>query len=194
MRRWKERSLIRYSTPTLKFLLLGVGALGLSGVVKLVEYMLNVLRNTFELPGHTNLSTYIHIMIVIAALAIVLIIVERATRSDVRQIRYMVIRRLCKYKYGNPLQLQDGEIEPKVEVKEQDHGYRIRVSCPSAEFEKVASLESTLSDCLTGKFNGFAVIAKSEDVASRYVDYFIENEAENSGKQEIYNSLEDMRK
>lgn len=194
MRRWRENAPLRYSTPTLKFLLLGSGALGLSAVIKLAEYGLNTVRDVFEISGHADFSLYIYGCIVVASLLVVLAVVEHVTRSDVRQIRYMVIRRLCKYKYGNPLKLKDGELEPKVQVQSQDYGYRVRVTCSSAEFNKVASLESVISDCLIGKFDGYAVTGKEEDVASRYVDYYLDNEAVNSEKQDVYNSLEDMRR
>ena len=194
MRRWREQSLIRYSTPTLKCLLLSAGTLGLSALVKVAEFIVNTFRSVFGISGQADYSMYMYVAIAVACVAVAFAVLERAIRSDERQIRYMIIRRLCKYKYGNPLQLRDGELEPKVQVEKQGYGFRARIACPSADFDKVASLESVISDCLTGKFDGFAVIAKEEDVASRYVDYFIEDEANNVEKQSVYESLEDMKR
>ena len=191
-RRWHEHSPIRYSTPTLKLLLLSVGTLGLAGIVKMAEISINIFFTTLELSGHLNFSAYVYVMLALAVMFIIVAVIERATRKDERQIKYLIIKRLCKYEYGNPLRLKDGELEPKVHVERADIGYRVRVTCPSAEFEKVSSLESVISDCLKGRFEGYAVVSKEEDVASRYVDYYIDNEEENSKRQTVYHSLEDM--
>ena len=185
---------MRYSTPTLKFLLLSVGALGLAGFIKLAEMTSNLFIVALGRSEHLSGSSYVYVILAFAVSFIIVAIVERVTRSDERHIRYLIIKRLCKYEYGNPLRLRDGELEPKVQVQKADIGYRVRVACPSADFEKVASLESVISDCLRGRFEGLAVVSKEEDVACRYVDYFLDDEEANAVRQTVYHSLEDMRR
>ena len=194
MRRWYKRSLVRYSTPTLKFLLLSVGALGLAGFTKLAEMTSNLFIAALGRSEHLNWASYVYVILAFAMTFVIVAIVERVTRSDERHIRYLIIKRLCKYKYGNPLHLKDGELEPKIQVHKTDIGYRVRVSCPSVEFEKVASLDTVISDCLRGRFEGFSVVGKEEDVACRYVDYFLDDEEANAEKQTVYHSLEDMKR
>ena len=62
----------------------------------------------------------------------------------------------------------------------------------SADFDDVASLEMVISGCLRNKYGNYAVVAKDEDIAGRYVDYYIEDVVSNYHKQSVYSSLCDV--
>ena len=192
MNRWYAKGHLKYNTPTLGFMILSAGAIVAGLLITLVEAGSNLVREFFRAPGHTDLSSYVNTAFAVAIIFGIVAFIEKITRSDVRSIRYMVLQKLCKIKYGNPLGLQNGQLGPKVKVEKKDCGFMIRIACPSVDFKKVANLEDDISSCLEGKFEGYAVTGKDEDVASRYVDYIIENEVANVENQSIYDSLDDL--
>lgn len=49
-----------------------------------------------------------------------------------------------------------------------------------------------ISGCLRKRYGNYAVVAKEEDIAGRYVDYFIEDVVSNFYKQSVYSSLSDV--
>ena len=192
MSRWKKSSLFKYSSPTPKILLSGVGALLAAFIVNRFEYILNAIFQLLEINKGFEFGTYENSMIIVAIILFTIAPIEYLIRSDKRHIKYLIIKRLCKVAYGNPLHLIEGEIEPHVYVVKTESGYRIKIECKSALYEDIANLETTISDCLIGRYGNYAVVSKEEDIAGRYVDYYIEDVVTNYNKQSIYYSLDDI--
>ena len=191
--RWRENAIMRYLSPTPKIILLGVVTLMIAGLVKVAEYGVNRIVQYLNYDKMFDFTYCFVTLFVSGFLIIIIAIIEKNTRSDARTIRYTVRHRLCAFSYGNPLHLRDGEIESSVIVKPVDNGgFRIRIECPSAKFEDVAKLESVISDSLRNKYGDYAVTSKSEDVAGRYVDYFIKNVVDDYQKQSLYDSTDDI--
>ena len=93
---------------------------------------------------------------------------------------------------GNPLRLVEGEIEPFIKVSKTKRGFKIMIECQSAKYDDVSSLETTISDSLRNRFGNYAVVSKEEDIAGRYVDYYIEDVVSGYYKQSVYHSMDDV--
>lgn len=192
MGRWRKSAILKYSGPTPKIIFLGVATLLIALFLKGLELAISKFLITLDLGNAVDFSFYYYMLSVIAFILIIIAVVERVTRSDKRHIKVLVKKRLCAYSKGNPLHLKDGEQEPRIDVAEMDRGFKIRIECPSALFEAVSNLESVISDSLRKKYGDYAVVYKEEDVAGRYVDYYIADVVSDFKKQSIYRCIEDI--
>lgn len=190
---WTENSFMRYWLPSSKMLCLGGAALMMSGLVKSLEYFANEFAHFINYDKTFDFSFFVVTFIVVGILAICSALIEKITRSDARSIKHLIRKRLCAFSLGNPLRLRNGEIEPSVTVIPIDKGgFKIRIECASAKFEDVVKLESVISDSLRKKYGNYAVTSKFEDIAGRYVDYFIEDVISKYQDQSIYESIDDV--
>lgn len=192
MGRWSKNKYLRYCSPTPKMVVFGGLLLITAGFVKTTEILLLVITQELRIDRNIDFSAVIKVLLYSSALVFVIAIFENIFRSNKRNIMYMVRKSLCDSSFGNPLHLVDGEIEPCVKVYKTTRGYRITIECLSADFDDVASLETDISGCLRDKFGNYAVVAKEEDIAGRYVDYFIEDVISNYYKQSVYRDLSDV--
>ena len=181
---------IKFYSPTPK-LFLGVGSLLiLSMLILLAEQIVFFLRLFGK--GAANYKIAIISLLSVACILFVVAITEFILRSNKRRIQYLLQRKFCEVKYGNPLNLKEGEYLPVIKVFEHPKGYKIRISCKSAKFSDLLNLDSSISSYLTGRFNNFSVITKTQDIACNYVEYIIQDVVSNANKQIIYNSIEDI--
>ncbi|SFI40131.1 hypothetical protein SAMN04487830_1592 [Pseudobutyrivibrio sp. OR37] len=192
MRGWQKDNLLKYTSPTPKIIILGVGIFIGAGFLKGIEYVSNNLYQLLGKDYSVDFEKYITILFTIGTAIVVIAFIENIVRSDRRKIKYIVRKRLCASRMGNPLHLIEGEIEPDIYVNNIDSGFVIRVECQSAKFDDVANLETVISDCLRKRFGNYAVIAKEEDIAGRYVDYYIEDVIKNYNKQSVYKTISDI--
>lgn len=192
MGRWSKNKYLRYCSLTPKMVVFGGLLLITAGFVKIIEIFLLVITHELQVDRNIDFSVMIKSLLYGAVLIFVIAILENIFRSDKRSIMYMVRKSLCDSSFGNPLHLVDGEIEPRVKVYKTPKGYRITIECLSADFDDVASLETDISGYLRDKFGNYAVVAKEEDIAGRYVDYFIEDVISNYYKQSVYRDLSDI--
>ena len=162
----------KFYSPTPKLFLIGGSLLTLSMLILLAEQIITFFLRLFE-KGAANYKTAIIILLSVACILFVVAITELMLRSNKRRIQYLLQRKFCDVKYGNPLNLKEGEYLPVIKVLEHPKGYKIRISCKSAKF----------SDC---------VIDKTLDIACHYVEYIIQDVVSNANKQIIYNSIEDI--
>ncbi|MBR1816016.1 MAG: hypothetical protein IJ763_04875 [Lachnospiraceae bacterium] len=192
MGRWSKDACLRYCSPTPKIILFGVGFILLAGIVKIFEIFTSEVFRLLRIDIIVDFRLVIAILLIVAYIMGLIAIIEKITRSDERDISYSIINRLCAYNKGNPLNLKDGELEPVIRVNKSDKGYKITVECQSAKFDDVSNLETVISDCLRNKYGNYAVVSKEEDIAGRYVDYYIEDVVTSYNKQSVYNSLNDV--
>lgn len=192
MGRWSKNKYLRYCSPTPKMVIFGGLLLIIAGFVKTTEILLLVITQELRIDRNIDFSVIIKVLLYSSTLIFVITIFEYIFRSNKRDIMYMVRKSLCDSSFGNPLHLVDGEIEPGVKVHKTTRGYKITIECLSADFDDVASLETDISGCLRNKFGNYAVVAKEEDIAGRYVEYFIEDVISNYYKQSIYANLSDV--
>ena len=181
----------KFYSPTPK-LLLGVGSLLIFTIlVLLAEQIVTFFLRLFE-KGAANYKIAIISLLSVACILFVVAITELMLRSNKRRIQYLLQRKFCEVKYGNPLNLKEGEYLPVIKVLEHPKGYKIRISCKSAKFSDLLNLDSSISSYLTGRFDKFCVINKTPDIACNYVEYIIQDVVSNTNKQIIYNSIEDI--
>lgn len=192
MKRWTKDARLKYCSPTPKIMLFGVGVLLASLITKGAEYVVNRL---YQLTKQNSVADYKSLIIVLIGIAMLLLsfaIFENFLRSDKRRIMYIVRNRLCASYMGNPLHLKEGEVEPYVKVSKTECGFKIMIGCQSAKYDDVAGLETTISDSLRNRFGNYAVVSKEEDVAGRYVDYYIEDVVSGYNKQSVYHFIDDV--
>ena len=192
MSRWTRDACLKYCSPTPKIILSGVGILFVSLITKGAEYVVNILH---QLTKQNSIADYKGLIIVLIGIAVFLFsfaVLENFLRSDNRRIMYIVRKRLCASYMGNPLHLKGGEVEPYIKVSKTERGFKIMIECQSAQFDDVSGLETTISDSLRKRFGNYAVVSKEEDVAGRYVDYYIEDVVSGYNKQSVYRSIDDV--
>lgn len=189
---WRRDSYLRYCSVTPKILLFGVVLLVLAGLIKVVELLTLRITKQLRLDIVIDFSNIIVLILLLSVFVFLLTILERIFRSNKRNIMYILRKRLCAVCYGNPLRLKEGEIEPIVIVSRTNKGYKIRVDSISSSFDDVSNLGMEISGCLRKRYGNYAVVAKEEDIAGRYVDYFIEDVVSNFYKQSVYSSLSDV--
>lgn len=177
----------KFYSPTPK-LLLGVGSLLiLSMLILIVTFFLRLFGK-----GAANYKIAIISLLSVACILFVVAITELILRSNKRRIQYLLQQRFCDVKYGNPLNLKEGEYLPVIKVLEHPKGYKIRISCKSAKFSDLLNLDSSISSYLTGRFDKFCVINKTPDIACNYVEYIIQDVVSNTNKQSVYHSIKDI--
>lgn len=189
---WRKDAYLRYCSPTPKIILFGGVLLLFAGLTKLFEKAAVTLCGMFHVGTKIDFTFGIIFFLVTAAFIFVIALIEYVTRSNKRHIKYIVRQRLCASCFGNPLHLKEGELEPFVFVENNPKGYKITVDCMSAEFDDVSGLEMVISGCLRNKFGNYAVVSKEEDIAGRYVDYYIEDVISSFYKQSVYKTLDDV--
>lgn len=192
MNRWRQNAILKYSSPTSKIILLGVGMLLIALIIKTFEFIINQIVVALKLGKTVDFMLFFYLTLATATVIIAIAFIEKITRSDKRNIKYLVKYRLCAYKMGNPLHLRESEIEPKIKVFTEERGFKIRIECASVIFEDVSNIESSITDCLRKKYGDFAVVKKEEDIAGRYVDYYIIDVISDAHKQSVYSSIEDI--
>ena len=192
MSSWRKDSYLRYCSPTPKILLFGVVLLLIAGLSKILELIAICFVRLLHKNTIIDFSNLIAFFLVSSCASLIIAIIEIVLRSTKRDIKYVVRKGLCASCYGNPINLHEGEIEPSVIVTNTDRGYKITVDCISADYDDVASLETVISGYLRNRSANYAVVSKEEDIAGRYVDYYIEDVVANYNKQSVYSSADDV--
>lgn len=192
MSSWRKDSYLRYCSPTPKILLFGVVLLLIAGLSKILELIAICFVRLLHKNTIIDFSNLIAFFLVSSCASLIIAIIEIVLRSTKRDIKYVVRKGLCASCYGNPINLHEGEIEPSVIVTNTDRGYKITVDCISADYDDVASLETVISGYLRNRYANYAVVSKEEDIAGRYVDYYIEDVVANYNKQSVYSSADDV--
>ena len=189
---WRKDSYLRYCSPTPKIMLFGGFLLLLAGLIKIFEYIVFSVCGLLQLDKDIDFTDAIIFLISISALIFVIALIEAVSRGNKKNIKYIVRQAICASCYGNPLNLREGEIEPAVIVSDSPNGYKITIDCMAAKFDDVASLETVISGCLRNKYGVYAVVSKEEDLAGRFVDYYIEDVVSSFYKQSVYKTLDDV--
>ena len=189
---WRKDVYLRYCSPTPKMCIFGGVLLLLAGLTKIFEYAAVTLCGMLQADIKIDFWYGIIFFLGSAAFIFAVALIEYLTRSNKRHIKYIVRQGLCASCFGNPLHLKDGELEPCVVVENSPKGYKITVDCMAADFDDVSSLEMAISGYLRNRYGNYAVVAKEEDIAGRYVEYFIEDVVSSYQKQSVYASIDDV--
>lgn len=104
-----------------------------------------------------------------------LALVLRSALPDTVRIKYYVRRGLLAPQYGNPLHLRNGELLPVIRcVKGKIQGqYIISVSALPATTDDILAVASSVSACLCGRYENYAVIQMEADMAANSAAFII---------------------
>ncbi len=141
---WRRDSNLRYCSPTPKILLFGAVLLLLAGLFKVFEMLAVSIVSQFDNVVIIDLSKTIIILLALSGLSFLTAILENIFRSPKRNIKYMVRKSLCDFRFGNPLHLRDGEIEPFIRVVKTSNGYKIVNGKPLVPCNNFAELVARL--------------------------------------------------
>ena len=98
--------------------------------------------------------------------------------TDAMKIAIQVRRKLCCYRYGNPLHLKEGEILPKIKCKRKEFGiYELTVLATTNTVEEIQEISSSISSSLNRRYKKYAVTVTNVDVAFNEVTFKIEDVA-----------------
>lgn len=93
------------------------------------------------------------------------------------KIKRMVQRGLFYYPLGNPLKLKEGELLPKVKVREIEKGkYEIKIRVTAFSLEDLSNVSSNISSSINNRyFDRYAVISRDSDIAMNWVKFVVED-------------------
>lgn len=93
------------------------------------------------------------------------------------KIKRKIERGLFYYPLGNPLRLKEGELLPRVDVKEVEQGkYEVKIRVTAFSIEDLTNISSNISSSLNDKyFDKYAVIRSDADLAMNYVKFIVED-------------------
>lgn len=177
----KDASLLRFATPSTKITVLGVLALLLSGVFSFLKKLLEHVTVEY-LQDTTLLERLMHqldsvskILLITGMIAVILAIIIRIIMSDATRIRYMVKKGLFCYEYGNPLNLKENELLPKIKCKKIEFGvFELVITATTVTVEEIQNLSSSISSILNKKrYKQYAVTQSATDIAFNEVTFRI---------------------
>ena len=179
-----NKPLLAYVEPSTKLFVLGIPALFLAGMLKVLvsglskvqdSYLINqsLLGNmTAQLDFISKMVFLIFILIIAAASVLHLVLPDSA------KICLMVKRRLFDASYGNPLHLKEGERLPTVRCKRVGkEGFEVGITATSCTVEAIQAVSSDISSSLNRKYRQYAVVWTDTDAAFNKVIFRLEDVA-----------------
>lgn len=164
--------------------ILGMLFYGLATYYGTVEYISDAFCHTLFSTGHLLTSIGI-------SLSIVGVIVYWKTPTE-HKLKCMVERRLCSSRFGNPLNLNNGEICPKITVSKDRLSlkYIIKIHANSRTVLDLIDTLPAISSSLTGSFENYAVVWTDTDIASNSVSFIIDDVTQS--KKIIIHDIEEL--
>lgn len=168
---------LAYAPPAVNLLVLGLVALVLGGVLALGCHG---LASAADVP---ILGTVVRgmgqaaaVALGIGVAALVAAAVVHRLQPDSAKIRHKVRRALCHPRYGNPLQLRDGELLPGVNCKDIGNGvYELTIEARSCTVETITDAASAISTAINGRYVRYAVTQSDAGVAHDKVVFRLED-------------------
>ena len=179
MRHYRKEAVVGYMGPAGKLALAGSMLALLSLLCKLTSmidgsniYLISSAITTvsFWAGRFSKIAVYTTIIIFVAALVFVFIEPKPSRISRAVKTALFISNR------GNPLNLKDGEILPKVQVKPCGEGrYKITISAGTCPIESIEKASSSISSALRGRFENYAVTERESDLAFNTVTFTVED-------------------
>lgn len=179
MRHYRKEAVVGYMVPAGKMVLAGTMLALISLMSKIVSMMdgtkLYLLSSYLEsltiwAGRFSKITFYITALMLIGALILAF------AESNASRIRRAVMTALFIPSRGNPLNLKDGELLPKVQVKPCGEGrYKIIISAGTCPVESIEKVSSSISSALKGRFENYAVTARESDLAFNRVTFTVED-------------------
>lgn len=177
----KNTPALSFMQPSTKVMVLGIILVFFSWLIWLMKIGFNRLEDIVSIDLYVVnqylLSAYRLFFTIGVALLVFSVVVGLLT-TDAMKIAIRVRKKLCCYRYGNPLHLKEGEILPKIKCKRKDIGvYELTVLATTNTVEEIQEISSSISSSLNRRYKKYAVTVTSTDVAFNEVTFKIEDVA-----------------
>lgn len=181
-RYYKKDAIELYFLPShIKLLIWGGFMLCLSIIVMFMCYMidnitlqlfpLNLKNCLYDVTRDLTVLFFVGTMVI----TILSIVVYKKTSEETRIIN-MIKKSLFCPKFGNPLNLKDGQKLPKIECISNDFGvYTLSIYAGSVSIELLEGISCIISASLNDKFEKYAVTSVVVDMSFNKVSYKIED-------------------
>lgn len=158
------------------FFLIGVGIL--QAFIYGYEHICT--ETAFLNPDSTFIQNVGKVQVFVLALAVVTFVVALLLHFLLPtriKIKRMVQRGLFYYPLGNPLKLKEGELLPKVKVREIEKGkYEIKIRVTAFSLEDLSNVSSNISSSINNRYyDRYAVISRDSDIAMNWVKFVVED-------------------
>lgn len=177
-----SHSALYYENPATISIVVGFFFGVLEGILQLFEYgYKRVSMDTDFLNPSSNLIQTVErlqgCMIVLVVMMFILSILLHFLLPTKIKIKRMVQRGLFYYPLGNPLNMKEGELLPRVKVKEIEKGkYEIKIRVTAFGLENLANVSSNISSSINNRnFDRYAVISTDSDIAMNWVKFVVED-------------------
>lgn len=179
MRHYRKEAVVGYMGPAGKLALAGAILALLSLLSKFISmidgtkvYLLSSYLGSLSIWAgrFSTITFYITALMFICALILAL------AEPNASRIRRAVMTAVFIPSRGNPLNLKDGELLPKIQVKPCGEGrYKITVSAGTCPVESIEKVSSSISSALIGRFENYAVTERESDLAFNTVTFTVED-------------------
>lgn len=191
----KNNPALYFSNPSTKIMVLGILLVFFSWLFGLMKIGFNQLEATLPLNFNT-IKLYLEYacsLLLISGIALLaLSIIVGVLTTDAMKIGVCVNKKLCCYKYGNPLHLKEGELLPQIKCKKTGVGiYELSISATTNTVEELQAVSSSISSALNRRFKKYAVTVTNTDVSFNEVTFKIEDVA--IDKTLYIKSIEELR-
>ena len=175
----------RYASPAAIAVVAGLALLILSALVLMLKCLLVIMAGAAPLDS-VDVSAAAIIMLEVGAstagLGLVFTILGLVfcfCMSKTERIYFQSRRALFASRFGNPLNLKDGERLPKlVTARAAKNGrFLLRVYASCVTVDELSRVATAISSGLKGKLKNYAVVGVEPSVAAGYVDFYIEDVA-----------------
>lgn len=191
----KNNPALYFSNPSTKIMVLGILLVFFSWLFGLMKIGFNQLEASLPLNFNT-IKLYLEYacsLLLISGIALLaLSIIVGVLTTDAMKIGVCVNKKLCCYKYGNPLHLKEGELLPQIKCKKTGVGiYELSISATTNTVEELQAVSSSISSALNRRFKKYAVTVTNTDVSFNEVTFKIEDVA--IDKTLYIKSIEELR-
>ncbi len=168
---------LAYAPPAVTFLLLGLAALVLAGVLATASLGLSPVADVPILGAVARgIGQAAAVALGIGVAALIAAAVVHRLQSDSTRIRHKVRRALCHPRYGNPLRLREGELLPGVDCKNIGSGvYELTITAKSCTVETITDAASAISTAINGRYVHYAVTQVDAGTAHDKVVFRLED-------------------
>ncbi len=191
----KDATMLSFATPSTKLMVLGIVIFFLNCLCWLIKAGIGRLEDTMLLDLDTlnNYIAYVNKALLMMGTALILLsIIAKIVTTDAMKIAVCVRKKLCCYKYGNPLHLKEGELLPLIRCKKTGLGiYELTISATTNTVEELQEIASSISSGLNRRYKRYAVTVTNADIAFKEVAYKIEDVAVD--KTLYLSSVEELR-
>lgn len=177
-----NHSTLYYENLTTISVVVGFFFLGIVGIIQVLIYayervceeIVYLNQQSGFIQNIRRLQGYMMALVVLMFVVALLFHFLLPTRIKIKR---MVQRGLFYYPLGNPLKLKEGEILPKVKVREIETGkYEIKIRVTAFSLEDLSDVSSNISSAINNRYlERYAVISRDSDIAMNWVKFVVED-------------------